>query len=341
MYKRQLLELIRVNLLYVNPQLTNKAREKGKKGKRLTIYLLSQNLFSGLIFLLIYGFAMFAMNFVKLPGFFTYYVALFGMLGLTQSISVIYNIFFEGNDLQVFLPLPFGQEQVFSAKILVVALTIIPFVFPLLVMFILTGWRADLGILLTIIISILLFSLFLIILFCLASLIVFGLARTAVFKKHRKTVSSILLGSSMLIAFAGIMWMNHQTGTIENELTDRHPISILLPFYDAASQPLSQQGLLGWGILAITALGFFLAVKQLIVPKLTEQLTDSNSEFKIKRTHKKNQNVHQLLFSYNAQLVKEPNLIMQVLSSSLLTPIIFILAFALGGEIKLTDLDNK
>ncbi|HAX1009548.1 TPA: ABC transporter, partial [Enterococcus faecium] len=125
-----------------------------------------------------------------------------------------------------------------------------------------------------------LFSLFLIILFCLASLIVFGLARTAVFKKHRKTVSSILLGSSMLIAFAGIMWMNHQTGTIENELTDRHPISILLPFYDAASQPLSQQGLLGWGILAITALGFFLAVKQLIVPKLTEQLTDSNSEFK-------------------------------------------------------------
>ncbi|MGF7326068.1 ABC transporter [Enterococcus faecium] len=341
MYKRQLLELIRVNLLYVNPQLTNKAREKGKKGKRLTIYLLSQNLFSGLIFLLIYGFAMFAMNFVKLPGFFTYYVALFGMLGLTQSISVIYNIFFEGNDLQVFLPLPFGQGQVFSAKILVVALTIIPFVFPLLVMFILTGWRADLGILLTIIISILLFSLFLIILFCLASLIVFGLARTAVFKKHRKTVSSILLGSSMLIAFAGIMWMNHQTGTIENELTDRHPISILLPFYDAASQPLSQQGLLGWGILAITALGFFLAVKQLIVPKLTEQLTDSNSEFKIKRTHKKNQNVHQLLFSYNAQLVKEPNLIMQVLSSSLLTPIIFILAFALGGEIKLTDLDNK
>lgn len=51
--------------------------------------------------------------------------------------------------------------------------------------------------------------------------------------------------------------------------------------------------------------------------------------------------MHQLLFSYNAQLVKEPNLIMQVLSSSLLTPIIFILAFALGGEIKLTDLDNK
>ncbi|MGC3797858.1 ABC transporter, partial [Enterococcus faecium] len=79
-----------------------------------------------------------------------------------------------------------------------------------------------------------------------------------------------------LIAFAGIMWMNHQTGTIVYELTDRHPITIILPFYDAASQPLSHQGLLGWVILEITALGFFLAVKQLIEPKLTEQQTDSN-----------------------------------------------------------------
>lgn len=68
-------------------------QERKEKGKAINYLSLSQNLFSGLIFLLIYGFAMFAMNFVKLPGFFTYYVALFGMLGLTQSISVIYNIF--------------------------------------------------------------------------------------------------------------------------------------------------------------------------------------------------------------------------------------------------------
>lgn len=34
MNKQQLIELIRVNLLYVNPQMTNKAREKGKKRKK-------------------------------------------------------------------------------------------------------------------------------------------------------------------------------------------------------------------------------------------------------------------------------------------------------------------
>ena len=92
------------------------------------------------------------------------------MLGLTQSISVIYNIFLKEMTCKYFAS-AFWTRTGFSAKILVVALTIIPFVFPLLVMFILTGWRADLGILLTIIISILLFSIF-DYSFCLASLIV-------------------------------------------------------------------------------------------------------------------------------------------------------------------------
>ena len=49
MYKRQLLELIRVNLLYVNPQLTNKAREKGKR-KAINYLSFVSKSFSGLIF---------------------------------------------------------------------------------------------------------------------------------------------------------------------------------------------------------------------------------------------------------------------------------------------------
>ena len=49
--------------------------------------------------------------------------------------------FFEGTDLQAFLPLPFRQSQLFLSKILVVAMTIAPLFFPLLVLFLLTGWR--------------------------------------------------------------------------------------------------------------------------------------------------------------------------------------------------------
>jgi ABC-2 type transport system permease protein len=57
-----------------------------------------------------------------------------------------------------------------------------------------------------------------------------------------------------------------------------------------------------------------------------------------KRTHKPNQNLRQLLFSYNSQLIRDPNLIMQVFSNSILMPMIFIIAFAVTGQINLNFL---
>ena len=104
MNKRQLLTLTSVNLRYANPQITDKARKKGKSGKQLTRYLIQQYLLSGLIFLLIYGLTMVALDFSRLPGFFTFYVALFGALGFSQGISNIFNVFFESQDLPAYPP---------------------------------------------------------------------------------------------------------------------------------------------------------------------------------------------------------------------------------------------
>lgn len=341
MSKRQLAELTRVNLRYVNPQATDKARKSGKTGSRLTRSILNQYVLSGILFLMIYGFTMFLIDFSRMPGFFTYYVALFGLLALSQGISVIYNVFFEGNDLESFLPLPFMQSQIFLAKILVVALTIIPFVLPLMVLFLLTGWKAGIFLPVVVIASILLFSLFLMIIFSICSLIVFGLARTAFFQKHKKLVTSLLLGGSMGIAVIGILVMNNQTSTIGSGTADRGAIPFLLPLFYAVKQPFSSSGLLSWlGTIGLAA-GFGLIIKQLVLPKLYDQLTASNSNVGSKRKHKANQNLRQLLFNYNSQLVRDPNLIMQVISTSLMTPVIFIVAFALGGGINLSDLDGR
>lgn len=157
MNKTQLLELIRVNLRYANPQVTDRARKKGKSGKALTRALINQYLLSGVLFLFIYGMTMFFLDFSQMPGFFTYYVALFSILAFSQGISVIYNVFFESQDLPAYLPLPFRQSMIFSAKILVVALTVTPFVFPMFIVFLLTGWRSGLFLPVTIILAILLF----------------------------------------------------------------------------------------------------------------------------------------------------------------------------------------
>ena len=111
MNKRQLLTLTSVNLRYANPQVTDKARKKGKSGTQLTRYLIQQYVLSGFVFLVIYGLTMIALDFSRLPGFFTYYVALFGVLGFSQGISSIFNVFFDSQDLPAYLPLPSGKQK--------------------------------------------------------------------------------------------------------------------------------------------------------------------------------------------------------------------------------------
>lgn len=338
MNKRQLLELTKVNLRYANPQITDKARKKGKNGKKLTRYLLNQFLLSGFLFLVIYGMVMGFMDFSQMPGFFTYYVALFGILGFSQGISTIYNVFFESQDLPAYLPLPFRQTEIFMAKILVVTLTVVPFVFPLFVLFLLTGVRSGIFIPIVVLSSIVLFGLFLIIIFSICSLIVFGLTRTRFFKQHKKLVISLLLGASMVVAVVGILLMN-QTSSYDTTVLDRKAISFLMPVFYAASTPFVMSGWLSYlGIIAV-AIVLLLLLNYLILPKFYEQVTEAApNNGSVKRKHKKNQNLRQLLFGYNSQLVKDPNLIMQVLSTSLMTPLIFIVTFAITGIFDLSNL---
>ena len=61
----------------------------------------------------------------------------------------------------------------------------------------------------------------------------------------------------------------------------------------------------------------------------------------VRRSRKSGQGLSQMLFSYNSQLVRDPKLIMQVLSHFLMTPIIFIVTFALSGTFDLGQMDAR
>lgn len=341
MRKQQLLMLTRINLLYANPQMTDKARKKGKTGGKLTRYLLWQYGLSGLTFILIYGVAMFTMDFSQMPGFFTYYVALFGILGFSQGISAIYNVFFESQDLMAYLPLPFRQTEIFAAKISVVFLTVAPFVFPMMVLFLLTGVRASLFFVVTIAVSILLFLFVLVILFSICSLIVFGLTRTKFFLKHKKLVTTLLLVVTMIVVMAGVLMMNQVT-SYDTEILDRGAIVFLLPFYYAMTTPFHLSGVLSFvGIIGLAVL-LVGALYWLILPKFFEQVAAAApNQGNLTRKHKKGRNLSQLLFNYNSQLIRDPNLIMQVFSSSLLMPIVFLLSFVFTGVFRLDQLDER
>ncbi|OTN77750.1 hypothetical protein A5886_002851 [Enterococcus sp. 8G7_MSG3316] len=341
MRKQQLLMLTRINLLYASPQTTDKARKKGKSGKKLTRYLLWQYGLSGLTFILIYGVTMMSMDFSQMPGFFTYYVALFGILGFSQGITTIYNVFFESQDLPAYLPLPFRQIEIFAAKITVVFLTVAPFVFPMMVLFLLTGFRAQLFFVATILLSIVLFLLAVVIIFSICSLIVFGLTRTKFFLKHKKLVTTLLLVVTMVVVMAGVLMLN-QVNTYDTEIIDRSGIAFLRPFFYVMTTPFQLNGLLSLvGVLAISVF-LIAALYWLILPKFFDQVAAAApNQGNVTRKHKTGRNLNQLLFNYNSQLIRDPNLIMQVFSSSLMMPIIFLLSFVFTGIFRLDQLDER
>ncbi|MFD2729578.1 ABC transporter [Enterococcus camelliae] len=343
MISSQLKALMNVNLLFINPQVTERARKKGKQGKQLTRYIVQQYLLSMVVFLGIYGLSMLSIDFSKNVGFFTFYMGLFSILALSQGISTVYNVFFESQDLAGYLPLPFRQREIFLAKMLIVALSIVPFILPLLLMYFLTSWRSGVNVLLAVVLAIISFSLFLMLTFELCSFLVFGLTKTKVFKKHKKLMTSLLLILSTLIAVLGILFMSQQSSsTMTENQVDRTVISGLLPFYWMVSTPFQLNGLLSWGgFLGIIVLGVWL-IKQLILPKLYEQLLDASPGITHeKRKQKVNQSFIQMLVNYNFQLMKDPNLLMQVVTNSLLMPLIFIISFGISGGVSAAQLDAK
>lgn len=337
--------LISANLRLSNPQATNQFRQKGKNGKKLSRALWRQYLTQGIVFLFIYGFLMFTVDFSKFPGIFTHYVALFLLIAVSTGISAVYNVFFESQDLVAYLSLPFKMRDIFMSKIVVVAATIIPMMLPLLILFFLTGWQAGAWAPGAILLALVAFLFVLIVAMALCSLIVFGLARTAIFKKHKKLVTTGLLLFSMLIMVVGILSINNQTNNATSQLHDQAILSPFLPLFQVTVQPLSATGL-GSSVLILAVGGLLVGlVRILIVPKLFEQLTQDQSatpsQQKLGSATKQvgSTDLRTVLQRYNRRLLLEPNLLLQIFTASLLMPIVFIISFGFTGTFSLAQAD--
>ncbi|MDU5335214.1 ABC transporter [Enterococcus sp.] len=336
--------LIAVNMLYINPSYTNQIRKKGRIGKQVIRSIIQQYVMSGVIFLLIYGATMIMIDFAKLPGFFTYYMVLFALIGFSQSLSAIFNVFFESKDLQDYLPLPIKQGEVFISKFLAVGMTIVPFLLPLLILFFLTAFKSGYSVVLSVVGAILLFLIFFFLLFSLCSLIVFGMTKTKLFRQHKKLFTSLMLGFSMIVSVGGILAINFTQSSMEHTagVVDRHAFTVFMPFYHVMHGLTTQKGLITLaGLLVLTGL-LLLALRFFVIPSLYEQFSDEGSHtVATKRKRKTNQSLKKLLAGYNRQLLKNPNLIMQVLTSSLIMPIVMVGTMVTTNPVSLQTLTPK
>ena len=142
-------ELTKVNLLYANPQMIEKKRNKeaetGKPSK-VSAYksVLGQNLLMFVIFFFLFFVTMsIGINYADYPGLFTINVLVFLMMSFLQSFLIVYNLFYESKDLEYYLPLPFKSSEIFVAKLSVLALMISPYLVPVLGLFVLLGLSTD------------------------------------------------------------------------------------------------------------------------------------------------------------------------------------------------------
>lgn len=208
MFNRQLVQLMKINLLYVNPQLTRRQRENGKTGSALYRSLIRQYVLLGVIFTALYGGSMLLVNLSKNVAVFTNLVALFTVIGLAQSITAIDNVFLESKDLADYLPLPLNPWSIYIAKFSVVGLTVLPVILPVWIMFVIAGLVPGRFIGVGITVGTLLFLLYYIFLFVLCSVGIFSFSQTKLYRRHQKMMTFLMTALSMIAMVVAILVMN-------------------------------------------------------------------------------------------------------------------------------------
>ncbi|MCD2257483.1 ABC transporter [Lactobacillus sp. CC-MHH1034] len=338
--KRQLKALIEVNLLYINPQATSRQRKQHKNSQQIIRSTMMQYGLLSVLFLFLYGASMFVINLKYRPGLFSQYVMMFALMTLAQSVSAINNVFFESRDLNDYLPLPFQQSAIFLAKFTVIALSNLPFVLPLLALFILTGINGSFGMIGGSILGLFLFGLFFTLIFMLCSLLVFGLTHTKVYQSHRKTFTFLLLIVTMVMMVIGILTMQEHQANIASH--DAKKIALFLPLHKLLLQPLTGKSLLTLGILLISVfLGYYL-LKVWLIPSLYTQYNLSNAATAAKPSKSYHaRSLDQLLRHYNLSLLKNPTFLLQSLTTTIFPPLIMIFAGTINQSFDLGKLPGK
>lgn len=348
MNRKQIIELFKVNLLYANPQTTQNMRKRGKTTKQLSKSLLFQYTYLGILFAFLYGMIMLSMDFSKLPGFFTFYCLIFVIMAFAQSVSILHNVFYESKDMQDYLPLPFQLSSVFFAKFLIVGLTIIPFLLPILVLFILTAVRSGLAMLIGAVLGLILFAIFFTIVLSLSIILVSSLVQTKLFTRHKNILTSMMMIVPTIGMVAGMLYLNmQQTHTIENTGAF-HDQAILYPFYPLfkiLTKPVSPGSLISIVVLLAIVYLLYLVIDKFTVPRMYEYAAGDSAAQAAPVSKSKKKNVYQplnrQLMHYNLSLIKNPTLIVQTFSYVIMFPVVMLFSVFMGNGMNLANVSLK
>lgn len=353
---KKIVELSKVNLLYANPQMIQKKRKKEEKtGQASKISapasVLLNNLFILVLFMFLYSFMLGTIDFNQYPGFFTIYILMFSIMTILQGFYIIYNLFYESKDLEYYVPLPFTTTEIFLAKLIVIFLSVIPYLAPAGAVLFMAGRDAGRSVLPALLSAFLLFVLLMVVVFMLAIIFVHFITKLAIFQKHKKMMTTALYTISSIGMIAVVFFITNLSNReldmpMDQVLPDYQAIPFIKAFHTTATQPLSQESLLGMAFWVIIVLGLGGILFKWIIPtfyqtsvdqpiqktKKNEEVMSKESRKKSKKLGKQPETIHKILWKYNFGLIQDGTLMMQYLSSNLILPIFMLGPLLLGGN---------
>lgn len=330
MLNKKLTELIKVNLLCSNPSSTQRQRKKGKSINQIVKSTILWSVLTGFLLMVLFSFSLLSVDLSHAPGIFTHFLALFSLLLMSQLISTINNVFLDNQDLQNYLSLPVKISTLWTAKLITIVITMIPFAIPVLAVFVMTAYESNYNVVFAIIVALLTLIFYLGSIFILTSLLTFLITQNRIFQTHKQIGNSLLLGVSTLAIVIGCILLSITKN--EPHTTDKTVLSPLKPIFQLITQPFSATSLITLLVLiGITTGGMF------ILNKLSNsgplQIKSSYTKKRKTPAHPVVQkSLGKTLIRYNLQLLRQPSFMTQVLMNTIMIPFIFLFGFSYGSK---------
>ena len=255
-------ELFKINLLYANPQaVTNlqKRQEKKKKANfSIVNAMLRQQLLILVVFTVVYSYLFVGVDYKANPGVLTLYLLTFSIMGLLQTFTALYSIFYDSKDSKVYLSLPLKPSEVFLAKTLSGFMVGMSFMVPILSLLILAYWQfiGPLGIP----VGLFAFILCLFVNLVLSVVLANSIGTMIVRSSRQKLYSSILMTLSTILIMLPIMMVGFLNGYIKGAGHVNFPLlPYLRGYYDVVAAPLSPEALLNFylPLILVLILGYW------------------------------------------------------------------------------------
>ncbi|HFI0026724.1 TPA: permease [Streptococcus suis] len=320
MNKSIIWELIKINILYSNPQLLAAVKKKQNKNKdgRFSAYrsILIQQGFLVLMMAILYSVFFLGIDYKQSPGFFSLQLALFTIIAIVYGFSGFFSVFYDSKDTKLYLALPLKPQEVFVAKMLSAQGMVLPFLMPCLALLVITYLQIGGPAL-----SLLAIPSFVILwlLVNVINLIVMHFIGEILTKSPRKTmISTILMTGSSLLAFGALMFLqSQQRVSLESGgFVDFPKLPVFVGFHYLASQPFSVGTILHFLlplVLLVALIGYSFKT---VIPNYFKQvlaIENASSQKRQTKPAKIPANLNQALVRHHLSTLKDSNLMVQTL----------------------------